>query len=61
MTHNSEPGAMTVMPATEAARDPMSRGRGADVKALVGRHRPDAAWNADIAAVRDLLELDDRP
>ena len=39
---------------------PIVRGRGADVKALLRRHRPDAGWSDDLAAVRSLLELDDR-
>ena len=40
--------------------EPTSPGRGADVKALLRRHRPDAAWKEDLSAVRALLELDER-
>ena len=40
--------------------EPTSRGRGADTKALLSRHRPDARWNRDLAAVRTLLEVDER-
>lgn len=41
--------------------EPVSRGRGTDVKALLRRHRPDATWGDDLEAVRRLLQLDDRP
>jgi antitoxin (DNA-binding transcriptional repressor) of toxin-antitoxin stability system len=40
--------------------EPVSRGRGEDVKAMLRRHRPDARWADDLAAVRGLIELDDR-
>ena len=40
--------------------EPTSRGRGSDAKALLQRHRPDAAWTSDLGAVRALLEVDDR-
>lgn len=40
--------------------EPMSRGRGNDVKALLRRHRPDDVWADDLAQVRGLLEVDDR-
>ena len=40
--------------------EPVSRGRGADVKALLRRHRPDKAWADDLVALRGLLELEDR-
>jgi prevent-host-death family protein len=39
---------------------PLSAGRGADVKAMLGRHRPDARWSKELASVRDLLEVEDR-
>jgi prevent-host-death family protein len=41
--------------------EPVSRGRGADAKALLRRHRPDAAWVRDLDRVRDLLEVESRP
>jgi antitoxin (DNA-binding transcriptional repressor) of toxin-antitoxin stability system len=41
-----------------AQLDPVSRGRGADAKALLRRHRPDVAWSRDIETVRSLLEPD---
>ena len=41
--------------------EPMNRGRGADVKDLLRRHRPDRAWAEDLDAVRDLLVIEDRP
>lgn len=40
--------------------EPMERGHGADVKALLRRHRPDPEWAADLVEVRDLVEIDDR-
>lgn len=39
---------------------PTSRGRGADAKALLRRHRPDARWESEVRAVRALLEVDER-
>lgn len=43
-----------------AQLEPVSRGRGADLKALLRNHEPDAEWSKDLADVRDLLTLDDR-
>lgn len=40
--------------------EPMHRGRGAEVKAMLSRHRPDKAWSTDLDAVRELLEIDER-
>ncbi len=40
--------------------EPVSRGRGGDVKALLRRHRPDKAWADDLAAVRSLLLVEER-
>lgn len=40
--------------------EPMNRGRGADVKQLLRRHRPDAGWAHDLDEVRGLLEIEDR-
>ena len=40
--------------------EPISRGRGGDVKHLLSRHVPDPAWSNDLSEVRDLLQLDDR-
>ena len=40
--------------------EPMNRGRGADVKALMRRHRPDPDWANDLDDIRDLLEVEDR-
>ena len=44
-----------------ASIQPVPRGRGADAKELLRRHRPDAAWRRDLDDVRELLEIDDRP
>jgi prevent-host-death family protein len=40
--------------------EPVARGRGADAKALLRRHRPDAGWIHDLEGVRDLLEVEPR-
>lgn len=40
--------------------EPISHGRGADVKNLLRRHRPDAAWLKDVADRRGLLVVDER-
>lgn len=43
-----------------AQLEPVSRGRGADLKALLRRHEPDAEWSNDLTEVRELLTLEDR-
>jgi len=43
-----------------AQLEPVSRGRGADLKELLRRHEPDADWADDLTKVRDLLDLEDR-
>ena len=40
--------------------EPISGGRGANVKSILRRHRPDAAWTEDLARVRDLVEVEER-
>ncbi|HEX9642582.1 MAG TPA: type II toxin-antitoxin system prevent-host-death family antitoxin [Acidimicrobiia bacterium] len=40
--------------------DPVSTGRGSDVKSLLRRHRPDTAWTEDLTDLRALLEIEDR-
>lgn len=44
-----------------AQLDPISTGQGADVKALLRRHRQDPGFAEDIASVRGLLEIELRP
>ncbi|HET6874337.1 MAG TPA: type II toxin-antitoxin system prevent-host-death family antitoxin [Acidimicrobiales bacterium] len=44
-----------------AQLDPVHAGRGAEVKALLQRHRPDTAFAGDVTSVRQLLEIDSRP
>ena len=41
--------------------EPASRGRGADVKALLRRHRTDPEWANELHKIRDLVELQTRP
>ena len=40
--------------------EPVSSGRGADVKSLLSRHVPDTAWPNDLADLRALVEIEDR-
>jgi prevent-host-death family protein len=44
-----------------AQLDPVSTGTGHDVKTVLRRHRPDPGFARDIAAVRELLEIETRP
>ena len=41
--------------------EPVSRGRGAAVKRLLGEHRADPAWTDDLGAVRKMVEMQHRP
>lgn len=43
-----------------AQLEPIGRGRGADIKDVLRHHRPDRAWTDDLAAVRGLIEVEDR-
>jgi antitoxin (DNA-binding transcriptional repressor) of toxin-antitoxin stability system len=43
-----------------AQLEPVSRGRGADVKAVLRHHHGDKDWAQDLAEMRQLLELDAR-
>ena len=40
--------------------EPVSSGRGADVKSLLRRHRPDTAWSKELTDLRRLLEIEER-
>lgn len=40
--------------------EPVVRGRGADAKDLLRRHRPDPSWGQELREVRALLEIDER-
>jgi prevent-host-death family protein len=59
--HDGERFTITRRGKAVAQVEPVTRGRGADAKALVRRHRPDARWRHDLDEVRDLLEVDTRP
>ena len=39
---------------------PVSSGRGVDVKALLRRHRPDAGWSRELNDLRRQLEIENR-
>jgi antitoxin (DNA-binding transcriptional repressor) of toxin-antitoxin stability system len=43
-----------------ASLEPMSTGRGADVKGMLRRHDVDKRWAADLRELRDLIEIDVR-
>lgn len=43
-----------------AQLDPVSTGRGADVKTLLRGHRRDPGFRSDIESARDLLEIETR-
>ncbi|HZJ27685.1 MAG TPA: prevent-host-death protein [Acidimicrobiia bacterium] len=40
--------------------EPMNRGLGTDVKALLRRHRPDPVWANDLNEIRSLVEIEER-
>ena len=40
--------------------EPVSSGRGIDVKSLLRGHPPDLAWPKDLADLRTLVEIEDR-
>lgn len=41
--------------------EPVTRGRGSDIKAMLRRHRLDASWSEELAELRGLIEIEDRP
>ena len=43
-----------------AQLEPVGRGRGADVKELLRSHGADRGWADDLAAIRGLVEIEDR-
>jgi prevent-host-death family protein len=43
-----------------AQLEPVRRGRGAEAKAALRRHRPDTAWVHDLASLRATVELQQR-
>ena len=43
-----------------AQLEPVTRGRGADAKALLRRHRPDKTWAVEVASLRSLVEVEER-
>lgn len=59
--HSGERYTITRRGKAVAHIEPVTRGRGADAKALLRRHRPDARWVRDLDEVRDLLEVEHRP
>jgi prevent-host-death family protein len=43
-----------------AQLEPVPTTNGREVKAMLRRHRPDAAWNRDLVELRGLVEVDER-
>lgn len=43
-----------------AQLEPVSRGRGADVKRVLREHRPDPRWPGEVADLRASVEIDER-
>ena len=41
--------------------EPAHRGRGADVKSMLSRHRVDRAWSRELLESRKLLRMEERP
>lgn len=44
-----------------ASLAPMDQGHGTDVKALLRRHRPDSDWPKDLALIRSVVQIEERP
>lgn len=44
-----------------AQLEPVSSGRGSDVKRMLRGHPTDRSWSDDLAAVREIVELQHRP
>lgn len=44
-----------------ASLEPVVRGRGAEIKAVLRRHVVDAAWGGELTAVRGMLSVEERP
>lgn len=59
--HDGERYTITRRGKAVAHIEPVTRGRGADAKTLLRRHRADARWTHDLAEVRGLLEVENRP
>jgi prevent-host-death family protein len=58
--HRSEHFTITRRGKVVAQLEPVGAGRGRDVKAVLRRHRIDPHWEDDLAAVRGVVELDER-
>lgn len=58
--HDGERYTITRRGKAVAHIEPVTRGRGADVKALIRGHHPDPDWHQEVSELRDLLEVDPR-
>jgi len=43
-----------------ASLEPISTGRGSDIKEMLRRHAPDKGWSRDLRELRELVEIDVR-
>ena len=59
--HDGERYTITRRGRAVAFIEPVTRGRGSDVKGLLGRHLPDDGWGRDLEETRNLLEVEQRP
>jgi hypothetical protein len=50
-----------LVPAAVAHLEPVSRGLGSEVKAMLLKHGADKGWVRELAELRDVIEIDDRP
>ena len=58
--HRGEHFTITRRGKVVAQLEPVSSGRGVDVKRLLASHRPDSEWADDLAAVRAMVGPQDR-
>ncbi len=40
--------------------EPIANGRGAEIKEVLRRHKPDAMWSKELSRLRELVEIDTR-
>ena len=40
--------------------EPVDKGRGAEVKEILKRHKPDPMWSDELSRLRELVEIDAR-
>ncbi|MHB8320349.1 MAG: type II toxin-antitoxin system Phd/YefM family antitoxin [Acidimicrobiales bacterium] len=58
--HNGEKFTVVRRGRAVAEIHPTQTGRGGEVKTMLRRHRRDSTWRSDVAALRALLEVEER-